>query len=365
MMTEIFDFDKIRSQIKSNFSIRFDAMSAVGGPYAKHILENVLGAPKGTVVNAEPLKDFGGLHPDPNPVNAAELVAHMTSDEASEFGAASDGDADRNMIVGRQVAVAPSDSLAIMAANAKLIPEVPKEEAFALGIMGINKDRTITEFVEKPLKDAPTVPEKPYWRDVGTVDAFWEANLDLAANMPELNLYDKEWPIWTAEEQLPPAKFVPDLEVSPTYAKEIQTQAQGCGLDGLLSSRKGDLYGVLNGVDPKVWSPKSDEYIKAQYNAKTVVTGVYAEVRDILESNGKDVSTIEGFEPEPSLGNGGLASSKTAINGEWVEAPGYAFFDAVYAAIPDANIVAEDLGDLREESVKLQEKSLLLHGVTP
>jgi glucose-1-phosphate adenylyltransferase len=154
--------------------------------------------------------------------------------------------------------------------------EIPKEEAFAFGIMDINKEREITGFVEKPKENAPTIPGdsdrclasmgiyifnsdylydlleediannvsshdfgkdiipravsekqafahpfsiscvprgsdvKPYWRDVGTIDAFWEANLDLAANMPELNLYDEDWPVWTAQEQLPPAKFVPD-----------------------------------------------------------------------------------------------------------------------------------------------------------
>ncbi|MED7819734.1 MULTISPECIES: glucose-1-phosphate adenylyltransferase [unclassified Francisella] len=154
--------------------------------------------------------------------------------------------------------------------------EIPEEEAFAFGIMGIDKERKVTSFIEKPQKDAPTIPGdpdrclasmgiyifnsdylydlleediankesshdfgkdiiprivkeeqalahpfsmscvprgdgiKPYWRDVGTIDAFWEANLDLVANMPELNLYDKDWPVWTAQEQLPPAKFVPD-----------------------------------------------------------------------------------------------------------------------------------------------------------
>jgi phosphoglucomutase len=102
--------------------MRFDGMSAVSGPYAKAIIEGMLGAPAGTVINDQPLEDFGGHHPDPNPVNAAELVALMNGPDAPEFGAASDGDGDRNMIVGRKLAVAPSDSLAIIAANATVAP---------------------------------------------------------------------------------------------------------------------------------------------------------------------------------------------------------------------------------------------------
>ncbi|ASG68434.1 alpha-D-glucose phosphate-specific phosphoglucomutase [Francisella halioticida] len=121
LMQQIFDFEKIRQLFIKGFKVRFDSMSAVSGPYAKYIFETILNAPVGTVVNAEPLEDFGGLHPDPNPVNAADLVKHMRSGEY-DFGAASDGDADRNMIVGKKIDVAPSDSLAIMAANANLIP---------------------------------------------------------------------------------------------------------------------------------------------------------------------------------------------------------------------------------------------------
>jgi phosphoglucomutase len=94
----------------------------VAGPYAHAIIEGMLGAPAGTVVNGTPLEDFGGHHPDPNPVNASELIELMFSPKAPDFGAASDGDADRNMIVGRGMAVTPSDSLAIIAANATVAP---------------------------------------------------------------------------------------------------------------------------------------------------------------------------------------------------------------------------------------------------
>ena len=122
LMQTCFDFPAIKALFAGGFRMRFDAMSAVGGPYAKAIIEALLGAPAGTVVNAEPLEDFGGLHPDPNPVNAEDLIKHMAAADAPDFGAASDGDADRNMIVGRNFPVAPSDSLALLAAHADVAP---------------------------------------------------------------------------------------------------------------------------------------------------------------------------------------------------------------------------------------------------
>jgi phosphoglucomutase len=131
LMNELFDFDAIKNLFASGFSMRFDAMNAVTGPYAKRILEGELGAPEGTVANATPLEDFGGLHPDPNPVYAAELVELMMGQDAPDFGAASDGDGDRNMIVGRDCYVTPSDSLAILAANAHLAP------GYTRGLSGI------------------------------------------------------------------------------------------------------------------------------------------------------------------------------------------------------------------------------------
>ncbi|MDD5028188.1 MAG: alpha-D-glucose phosphate-specific phosphoglucomutase, partial [Rhodoferax sp.] len=122
LMRSLFDFDLLRAMFRRGFSVRVDAMNAVGGPYAKALLEGELGAPAGSVVNAQPLEDFGGLHPDPNPVNAEDLIAHMSAVDAPDFGAAMDGDADRNMVLGRNFVVSPSDSLALMTAHAKLIP---------------------------------------------------------------------------------------------------------------------------------------------------------------------------------------------------------------------------------------------------
>lgn len=122
LMRQLFDFDAIRGLFRSGFRLRFDAMNAVGGPYARALLEGELGAPAGTVVNGEPLEDFGGLHPDPNPVNAEDLIAHLFAADAPDMGAASDGDADRNMVLGRAFVVSPSDSLAVLAAHARLVP---------------------------------------------------------------------------------------------------------------------------------------------------------------------------------------------------------------------------------------------------
>ena len=123
LMRSLFDFPAIASLLRSgHFSMRFDAMHAVTGPYAKALLEGELGAPAGTVMNAEPLPDFGGGHPDPNLTYAEELVKIMFGAEAPDFGAASDGDGDRNMILGSKFFVTPSDSLAVLAANARLAP---------------------------------------------------------------------------------------------------------------------------------------------------------------------------------------------------------------------------------------------------
>jgi phosphoglucomutase len=143
LMARLFDFDAIRALFGRGFTMRFDGMSAVSGPYAKAIIEGMLGAPAGTVINFEPLEDFGGHHPDPNPVNAAELVALMNGPDAPEFGAASDGDGDRNMIVGRNLAVAPSDSLAIIAANATMAP------GYRDGIKGIARSMPTSQAADR------------------------------------------------------------------------------------------------------------------------------------------------------------------------------------------------------------------------
>jgi phosphoglucomutase len=133
LLESLFDFERIAALLaRADFRMRFDAMHAVTGPYAKAILESRLGAPAGTVVNGTPLPDFGGGHPDPNPVYAAELVAALADSRSGlSFGAASDGDGDRNMVVGRGFVVSPSDSLAVIAANHALVP------GYAAGLAGV------------------------------------------------------------------------------------------------------------------------------------------------------------------------------------------------------------------------------------
>jgi phosphoglucomutase len=131
LMEQLFDFAALRALFASGFRMRFDAMHAVTGPYAHAILEGALGAAKGTVVNGTPLPDFGGHHPDPNLVHAKALYDLLMGPDAPDLGAASDGDGDRNLIIGRGQFVTPSDSLAVLAANAHLAP------AYAKGLAGV------------------------------------------------------------------------------------------------------------------------------------------------------------------------------------------------------------------------------------
>lgn len=144
LMEHLFDFSRIRALFDSGlFSMRFDAMSAITGPYAREILERRLGAPSGTVMRGEPLEDFGGGHPDPNLVYAHDLVEIMNSAKGLDFGAASDGDGDRNMILGRKFFVTPSDSLAILAANAMLVP------GYRMGLSGVARSMPTSAAVDK------------------------------------------------------------------------------------------------------------------------------------------------------------------------------------------------------------------------
>ncbi|ABB56188.1 alpha-D-glucose phosphate-specific phosphoglucomutase [Synechococcus elongatus] len=131
LMQSLFDFDRIRDRLRGGLRIAIDSMHAVTGPYATTIFEKELGAAAGTVFNGKPLEDFGGGHPDPNLVYAHDLVELLFGDRAPDFGAASDGDGDRNMILGNHFFVTPSDSLAILAANASLVP------AYRNGLSGI------------------------------------------------------------------------------------------------------------------------------------------------------------------------------------------------------------------------------------
>ncbi len=157
LMESLFDFAAIREMFAGGFRMRFDAMHAITGPYAVEILERRLGAGAGTVINAVPLPDFGGGHPDPNLTYAHELVEELFGEAAPDFGAASDGDGDRNMILGRRFFVTPSDSLAVMAANATLVP------GYARGLAGVARSMptsaavdVVAESLDIPYYETPT-----------------------------------------------------------------------------------------------------------------------------------------------------------------------------------------------------------------
>lgn len=143
LMEKLFDFDAIRALFVKGFTMRYDALHAVTGPYAKEILERRLGAPNGSVVNAEPLPDFGGGHPDPNLTYAKSLVDFMYSAQAADMGAASDGDGDRNMVLGKSFFVNPSDSIAILAANANLV------RGYAGGVLGVARSMPTSAALDK------------------------------------------------------------------------------------------------------------------------------------------------------------------------------------------------------------------------
>ena len=142
LMQSLFDFDRIRELVKNDFKLCIDSMHAVTGPYAKDIFEKRLGA-SGAVMNGEPLPDFGGGHPDPNLVYAHDLVEIMFGDDAPDFGAASDGDGDRNMVLGNNFFVTPSDSLAVLTANATLVP------GYKDGLSGVARSMPTSEAVDR------------------------------------------------------------------------------------------------------------------------------------------------------------------------------------------------------------------------
>lgn len=167
LLESLFDFERIATLLaRPGFHMRFDAMHAVTGPYAKALLERRLGAPAGTVVNGTPLADFGGGHPDPNPVYAADLVNAMSDPGLGlSFGAASDGDGDRNMIVGSNFIVSPSDSLAVLTANYSLIP------AYAKGLAGVARSMPTSCAVDRVAADfgIPCFETPTGWKFFGSL----------------------------------------------------------------------------------------------------------------------------------------------------------------------------------------------------
>jgi phosphoglucomutase len=165
MMKGLVDFDRIRALFASGFTLRFDAMSAVTGPYATAILEGELGAAPGSVVNGTPLPDFGHHHPDPNPVHAKELFDIMFGADAPDMGAASDGDGDRNIVLGRGVSVAPSDSLAVLAANLHLA------KGYTSGVVGIARSMPTSRAADRvaAARGVPAFETPTGWKFFGNL----------------------------------------------------------------------------------------------------------------------------------------------------------------------------------------------------
>jgi phosphoglucomutase len=165
LMESLFDFGAIRSLLNSGFRIKFDAMHAVTGPYAREIFLSRLGAPEDSVMNAVPLEDFGKGHPDPNLTYAHELVEILYGGNAPDFGAASDGDGDRNMILGKHFFVTPSDSLAILAANAHLVP------GYQQGLAGIARSMPTSAAADRVAKSLgiPSYETPTGWKFFGNL----------------------------------------------------------------------------------------------------------------------------------------------------------------------------------------------------
>jgi len=185
VMQGCFDFERMRALLRDGkFRMRFDALNAVTGPYATEIFERQLGAPAGTVLNAKPLLDFGGGHPDPNPHDAHALVQSFDASSAPDFGAASDGDGDRNMILGPGVVVSPGDSLAILAANARLVP------GYEDGLAGLARSMPTSRAADRVAKrlGIPCYETPTGWRffcnllDAGKVTLCGEESFGTSSN---------------------------------------------------------------------------------------------------------------------------------------------------------------------------------------
>ena len=258
LMETLFDFDKIRDLFAGGFRLRFDAMNAITGPYAKSLLEGALGAPAGTVVNGDPKPDFGGLHPDPNPVYCKELIDIMASAGAPDMGAASDGDGDRNLIVGRNMVVSPSDSLAILAANAHLAP------GYRQGLAGVARSMptsraadTVAEKLEIPCYETPTG-----WKFFGNLLDAGKATLcgEESAGTGSNHVREKDglWAVllWLnilAERKEPVADIVRDHWKTygrHYYSRHDYEAVESAAADGVMASLREKLVHAILGVRP-------------------------------------------------------------------------------------------------------------------
>jgi phosphoglucomutase len=320
LMRTLFDFSAIRTAIQGGLSLRFDAMHAVTGPYAKAIIEGELGAPSGSVVNATPLPDFGGHHPDPNLVHSRALYELMMGPDAPDLGAASDGDGDRNLIIGKGLFVTPSDSLALLAANAHLAP------GYRQGLRGIARSMPTSRAADQvamrlgiPCYETPTG-----WKFFGTLLDAGLATLcgEESAGTGSNHVREKDglWAVllWLnvlAVRQLPVIDIVREhwrLHGRNYYARhdyeEVATSAAN-GLMAHLRAQLSDLPGrtlgglVVQAADDFAYTDPVDGSVSTHQGIRVMFEGdsriVYR-----LSGTGTTGATlrvyIECFEPDPT-----------------------------------------------------------------
>lgn len=281
LMERLFDFERIRTLLtRGDFRLRFDALNAVTGPYAIEILERRLGAPAGSVVNARPLPDFGGLHPDPNPVDAAHLVDWMSGPDAGDLAAASDGDGDRNMIIGRGMVVTPGDSLAVLAEHARRVP------GYREGLAGVARSMPTSRAVDRVARSLgiPCYETPTGWRyfcnllDAGRVDLCGEESfgtsssharekdglwavlfwLDLVAatGRPVSGLVTDHWARFGRHAFARHDWFIPDGEKARTVIRELEGRLTGLAGQPLAGSHitTADSFAYRDPVDDSISS---------------------------------------------------------------------------------------------------------------
>jgi len=301
LMESIFDFDAIKALFSGVFKFNFDAMNAITGPYAKHIFEEILGAPIGTVLHGTPLEDFGGLHPDPNLKYAAELVKRMSVTNAPDFGAASDGDGDRNLILGRKLFVTPGDSLAIIVDNAcKYIP------AYRNGLAGVARSMPTSTAVDAVAKamNIPCYETPTGWKffvnlmDAGQCTICGEESFGTGSN--HVREKDGLWAVLAWLNILAKSgKTIQDLVVQH-WAKYGRNYFQRYDYDGLENSKAdkmlNNLRGKLSGLKNHNFAGHS--IVTADdFSYTDPVTGSVAEkqgIRIILDNGSRVVCRLSG-----------------------------------------------------------------------
>lgn len=320
MMRDLVDFERIRAMFAGGFTLHFDAMHAVTGPYAKAIFEGELGAASGSVVNAVPLPDFGGHHPDPNPVYAADLFKLMFSDAAPDIGAASDGDGDRNIVLGKGISVAPSDSLALLAAN------IHHAKGYAQGLAGVARSMPTSRAADRvAAKAGVEAYETPTgWKffgnllDAGRVTICGEESAGTGSD--HVREKDGLWAVLIWLDILAARKeSIADIVKAhwATYGRDYYTRHDYEGIDsGIADKMFADLRDALPGLAGKVFGgltvEKADDFayhdpVDGSSSAKQGVrvfftSGERAVFR--LSGTGTEGATLrvylEAFEPDPA-----------------------------------------------------------------